>query len=119
MSVQPRTSVSRQWSEKRALLRDATLRNALAKRAAGVPTYSVPEAAALLSVSNEHLYRLIQADSFPAVRMRITGKQGRYVVPAKAVERLLSDTADSCGAVEVSEWSAHWPSGRAVGRAGE
>lgn len=90
---------------KREVLRDATLRNALTKRTAGVPTYSVPEAAALLSVSSEYLYRLIQGDSFPAVRMRVAGTQGRYVVPAKAVEQLLADTTASCSQVELSEWT--------------
>jgi hypothetical protein len=52
--------------EWRETLRKQALRNAMRKRAAGVPTYSVPEAAALLSVSQEYLYRLIQADGFPA-----------------------------------------------------
>jgi excisionase family DNA binding protein len=84
------------------------LRTALAKRAAGVPTYSVPEAAALLSISQEYLYRLIQAGGFPAVRMRLGRSQGRYVVPAKAVERLLDDTTAAGASVEVTDWSAAW-----------
>ena len=63
------------------------VRTTLRKRAAGVPTYSVPEAAALLSISQEHLYRLVRADAFPAVRMRLGADQGRYVVPALAVSR--------------------------------
>jgi excisionase family DNA binding protein len=94
-----------QW---RAELRDQALRTAMAKRAAGVPTYSVPEAAALLSVSQEHLYRLIHADAFPAVRMAVSGNQGRYVVPARAVERLLGETDASGGQVGVSEWTANY-----------
>lgn len=96
------------WPGKRELLRNVALRNAMAKRTAGVPTYSVPEAAALLSISNEYLYRLIQADAFPAVRMRLEGSQGRYVVPAKAVKQLLDDTTASGGSVEVAEWAASW-----------
>jgi excisionase family DNA binding protein len=48
---------------------EAALRSGLRKRAAGVPTYSVPEAAALLSVSREHLYRLIRVGAFPVLRM--------------------------------------------------
>ena len=79
-------------AEWRESLRAQALASAIAKRAAGVPTYSVPEAAALLSVSQEYLYRLIQADGFPAVRMRVGAGQGRYVVPAKAVELLLDAT---------------------------
>lgn len=80
----------------RDLLRDAALQNAVRKRADGVPTYTVAEAAALFSVSQEYLYRLIHAGGFPAIRMRIGGNQGRYVVPAKAVERML-DHADGVG----------------------
>lgn len=92
----------------RGQLRDRALQNAMLKRASGVPTYSVPEAAALLSVSQEHLYRLIQADAFPAVRMAHSGSHGRYVVPARAVERLLGETDAGGGCVEVSEWTAHY-----------
>ncbi len=68
------------WRES---LREQALCNAMRKRLAGVPTYSVPEAAALMSISQEYLYRLIQADAFPAMRMRIGAGQGRYVVPAQ------------------------------------
>lgn len=95
----------------RSELRNQALRTAMAKRAAGVPTYSVPEAAALLSVSQEHLYRLIHADAFPAVRMALAGSQGRYVIPASAVERLLGDASAAGGRVEVSEWAATYPPG--------
>ena len=91
-----------QW---RGELRVQALTNALRKRAAGVPTYSVPEAAALLSISQEYLYRLIQAGGFPALRMRLSGTQGRYVVPSKTVERLLDDAAATCGCLEVGEWA--------------
>jgi excisionase family DNA binding protein len=83
----------------------------MAKRAAGVPTYSVPEAAALLSISQEYLYRLIQGGGFPAVRMRLSGAQGRYVIPAKAVEQLLNAATDAATSVEVSEWAAGWTGG--------
>ena len=81
----------------RGTVREQALTNALRKRADGVPTYTVPEAAALLSISQEYLYRLIQAGSFPAVRMRLGASNGRYVVAAQAVEELL------CAAPEVSE----------------
>ncbi len=99
------TSTNQHW---RSELRNQALRTAMAKRAAGVPTYSVPEAAALLSVSQEHLYRLIHADAFPAVRMALAGSQGRYVVPAAAVERLLGETDATGRRVEVSEWTASY-----------
>lgn len=55
----------------RDFLRGQALQNAMRKRAEGVPTYTVAEAAALLSISQEYLYRLIQASAFPAVRMRL------------------------------------------------
>jgi excisionase family DNA binding protein len=89
--------------ELRAQLRDQALRNAMAKRSAGVPTYSVAEAAALLSISQEYLYRLIQAGRFPAVRMRLSGSQGRYVVPAASVEQLLTENTDTGGMTDVVE----------------
>jgi excisionase family DNA binding protein len=79
----------------RRATRERTLRNALRKRAVGVPTYSVPEAAALLSVSHEHLYRLIHANAFPAVPMGAGRERGRYVVPARAVEEILNVAAGS------------------------
>lgn len=103
-------------AEWRGHLRDLALRNALQKRITGVPTYSVPEAAALLSISQEHLYRLIQAGGFPAVRMRLSGHQGRYVVPARAVEQLLDDATASGGCVDVREWAASWPTTAAATR---
>lgn len=89
----------------RAVMRDTALRNAIRKRNDGVPTYTVPEAAALLSISQEYLYRLIQADTFPAVHMRLGRNQGRYVVPAKVVEKLLDEVADAANAVDLGEWA--------------
>lgn len=103
-----------QWRES---LRIQALENALRKRAAGVPTYSVPEAAALMSVSQEFMYRLIQADGFPSVRMRAGAKQGRYVVPAKAVELLLDAAMEAAGCVESADFTAQWYSGTRGGAA--
>lgn len=98
-------SQASQWRES---LRDQALRNAIQKRSTGVPTYSVPEAAALLSISQEYLYRLIQAGGFPAVRMRMRGNQGRYVVPAKAVEKLLDEASAASTCVQLDEWASRW-----------
>lgn len=84
---------------RRSERRERTLQSALRKRAAGVPTYTVPEAAALLSVSHEHLYRLIKADAFPALDMRRRRDQGRYVVPARAVEEMLKVATETAAAV--------------------
>src|SRR6266702_5245156 len=92
--AEPGPVVPRRRSERR----EKTLQAALRKRAAGVPTYTVPEAAVLLSVSQEHLYRLIKSDAFPAVDMRRRLDQGRYIVPAQAVEAML-DAATANGAL--------------------
>lgn len=73
---------------------ERVLQSALRKRALKVPTYTVPEAAALLSLSHEHLYRLIRADAFPAVPMSDGRARGRYVVPARVVEEILEAAAD-------------------------
>lgn len=106
---------SNPWRE---TLRDQALQNAMRKRSTGVPTYTVPEAAALLSVSQEYLYRLIQAGAFPAVRMRSGGNQGRYVVPAKAIERLLDEASADSSCVESSDWCERWQAGTANAAAG-
>lgn len=104
-----------QWRES---LRDQALQSAMRKRSTGVPTYTVPEAAALLSVSQEYLYRLIQAAAFPAVRMRSGRNQGRYVVPAKAIERLLDEATADSSCVESADWSERWHASTADAAAG-
>lgn len=91
---------------RREVLRAQALTNALRKRATGVPTYTVPEAAALLSISQEYLYRLVAADGFPAVRMRLSGDKGRYVVPAQALEELLALASEAANCIEATEWTA-------------
>jgi excisionase family DNA binding protein len=101
----------------RELLRDVALQNAMRKRATGVPTYTVPEAAALLSLSQEYVYRLIHDDAFPALRMRRGRGQGRYVVPAKAVEQLLNSASDAGNCVDVADWSDAWRANTAGGAA--
>ncbi|WP_246632925.1 helix-turn-helix domain-containing protein [Pseudonocardia nigra] len=99
---------SRRPGEWRGFLKTQALESAMRKRAAGVPTYSVPEAAALLSISQEYLYRLIQADGFPAVRMRAGRGQGRYVVPARAVEQLLDVATAGSACVESADVAEQW-----------
>lgn len=109
------TATRRSTAEWRDTLRQQALCSAMRKREAGVPTYSVPEAAALLSISQEYLYRLIQTDGFPAVRMRSGGSQGRYVVPAKAVEQLLDAAAAGGAVVESAEVAEQWRKGTSGG----
>lgn len=106
----PEQSGSNDWREN---LRNAALRSALQKRLAGVPTYTVAEAAALLSVSPEHIYRLIQAHGFPALHMRTGGSHGRYVIPAQAVEQMLGTAGAGC--LDVAEWTAAWAATKAGG----
>ncbi len=114
-ATENKTATHRSNAEWRNTLREQALCNAMRKRDAGVPTYSVPEAAALLSISQEYLYRLIQTDGFPAVRMRSGGSQGRYVVPAKAVEQLLDAAAAGAGVVESAEVTEQWRKGTSGG----
>ncbi|KZB84873.1 hypothetical protein AVL48_01290 [Amycolatopsis regifaucium] len=78
------------------------------KREAGVPTYTVPEAAALMSLSQEYVYRLIHADAFPALRSGGRKGRGRYVVPAKAVEQLLDFASRAGNCVDIGEWVEGW-----------
>lgn len=83
----------------RAAARQRALENALAKRSRGVPTYTVPEAAALLSISPEALYRLVRTEDFPVVRV---GQ--KYSVPAAAVTDLL----ESGTSVDIADWGSEW-----------
>jgi Helix-turn-helix domain len=92
----------------RASLRELALKTALKKRELGAPSYTIPEAAALCSVSQEHMYRLVRIGAFPAIRMARGGQPGRYVVPARAIEQLLNDPATAGGSVEVAAWARAW-----------
>jgi excisionase family DNA binding protein len=72
-----------------------TLRQALES---GPPTfYTVPEAARILRVDPATIYRAIRANEFPAVRVR-----ARYVVPARAVERIAAEAARTGACVDVA-----------------
>jgi excisionase family DNA binding protein len=95
--------------------RATCLREALRKRSEGVPTLSVPEAAALLSVSQEYLYRLVRAGGFPSVHLRLSSGSGRYVIPARAVEELLAQAADSGSCVDGWDFSASWSARTSAG----
>ncbi len=96
--VEPRPELAAARDQWRSIQREKALQSALRKRALGVPTYTVPEAAALLSRSQEHLYRQIKANAFPAVDMGGRGRRGYYVVPAKALDAML-DAATASGSV--------------------
>ena len=94
----------------RGAVRDMALLNAIRKREMGAPSYTVPEAAALCSVSQEHLYRLVRTGVFPALRMARDGEQGRYVVPAAAIEQLLTNPEPAAGGLDIATWSQRWMS---------
>lgn len=87
----------------RAAARARALECALFKLSRGVPTYTVPEAAALLSVSPEALYRLVRGEIFPALRV---GQ--KYSVPAAAVADLIDQTARAGQRIEIEEWGPSW-----------
>lgn len=105
MTDQTRPPASRRL---RAVSQDLALQSALRKRAAGAPSFTIAEAAALCSVSPEHLYRMVRGGGFPAIRMRAGAEQGRYVVPAKAVEQVLDDAASGSGCLDSPDWAATW-----------
>ncbi|HVK25936.1 MAG TPA: helix-turn-helix domain-containing protein [Actinokineospora sp.] len=97
----------------RESMKDAALRSALRKRAAGVPTYTVPETAALLSISHEYLYKLIHEGLFPSLHMKRGENQGRFAVPALAVERLLAEASAGSSCLDVAGWTASLAGGAA------
>ncbi|WAL63759.1 helix-turn-helix domain-containing protein [Amycolatopsis cynarae] len=79
---------------------------------AGKPTfYTVKEAARILRVDAATLYRAIRDDAFPAVRVRT-----RYVVPAAALEKLISEAAESSGCVDVARIAAEHRTARDIAR---
>ena len=102
--------------ELRIRSRAHALQSALKKRAAGVPSLTVAEAAALCSVSQEHMYRLVRAGAVPSVRMRRGSEQGRYVVPAAVVEELFSAATVSAEPIEVAAWAEEWTGRTGGGR---
>lgn len=69
---------------------------------AGRPAfYTVREAVQILRVDSATVYRAIREDAFPAVRIR-----SRYVVPAAALHKLVTEAATSGGCVDVAQMAA-------------
>ncbi|HKR51656.1 MAG TPA: helix-turn-helix domain-containing protein [Pseudonocardiaceae bacterium] len=73
--------------------------------------YTVREAALILRVNPATLYRAIRDDAFPAVRVRT-----RYVVPAAALHKLVSEAAESGGCVDVAQLAAERRTARDLAR---
>jgi excisionase family DNA binding protein len=63
--------------------------------------YTVSEAARILRVDPATIYRAIRAGEFPAVRVRT-----RYIVPARAVDRIAAIAAASGACVDVARLAA-------------
>ncbi|RBM21660.1 DNA-binding protein [Prauserella sp. PE36] len=79
---------------------------------AGKPVfYTVREAARIVRVDPSTLYRAIREDAFPAVRVRY-----RYVIPAAALERLISEAAESGRCVDPARIVAERRTAREVAR---
>jgi excisionase family DNA binding protein len=79
---------------------------------AGPPAfYTVREAARVLRVDPSTLYRAIREDAFPAVRIRT-----RYVVPAAALDKLITEAAESGGCVDPARMIAERRTAREVSR---
>ncbi|WP_199435486.1 helix-turn-helix domain-containing protein [Qaidamihabitans albus] len=79
---------------------------------AGTPVfYTVREAARLLRVDPSTLYRAIREDTFPAVRVRY-----RYVIPAAALDRLITEAAESGHCVDPARMLAERRVARDIAR---
>lgn len=64
---------------------------------------TVKEAAGLLGVSYMTLWRAINENEFPAVKLR-----GRILVPVKAVDLLFQVAVEAGGLVDAPDWTAAW-----------
>jgi excisionase family DNA binding protein len=73
--------------------------------------YTVREAAQILRVDPATLYRAIREDAFPAVRVR-----ARYVVPAVALHKLVTEAAESGGCVDVARLASERRTAREIER---
>jgi len=73
--------------------------------------YTVREAARILRVDPATVYRAIREDAFPAVRVRT-----RYVVPAAALQKLVTEAAESGGCVDVARPASQRRTAREIQR---
>jgi excisionase family DNA binding protein len=78
---------------------------------AGPAFYTVREAARILRVGPSTLYRAIREGDFPAIRLRT-----RYVVPAAALDRLLTEAAETGGLVDPARMAAERRTAREAAR---
>jgi hypothetical protein len=70
------------------------------------------EAAAMVGVSYNTLWRATRAGQFPAVKIR-----DRIVIPLKAIEMLFDAATSSGELIDAAAWTAHWTASLAPGDA--
>jgi excisionase family DNA binding protein len=73
--------------------------------------YTVTEAARILRVTPSTIYRAIREDAFPAVRVRT-----RYVVPAAALHKLVTEATEAGGCVDVAAIATQRRTAREIAR---
>jgi len=73
--------------------------------------YTVAETARLLRVDTATIYRALRDGAFPAIRLRT-----RYLIPAVALDQLITQAAESGGCVDVAEMAAQRRQDREVAR---
>ena len=71
--------------------------------------HSVTEVARMFGMSPMTVYRAIAAGEFPAVRVR-----GRLIVPARAIEEMVTAALADQGLVDAAEWVPEQRNGRGV-----
>lgn len=70
-----------------------------------VQRLSVPlaEAAEMIGVSYNTLWRAVRDHQFPGVKIR-----DRIVIPIKAIERIFEDATTSGQLIDAAQWTADW-----------
>ena len=94
-----------QGPETRADAPAPTFRRSRARARPAVESLAIDiaEAAEMIGVSYNTLWRAIQADEFPAVRIR-----GRILVPRKAIKMLFDAACASGELIDAAAWTANW-----------
>jgi len=70
------------------------------------------EAAAMVGVSYNTLWRAVRDNQFPGVKIR-----DRIVIPIKAVEMLFDAATTTGELIDAAEWTAHWTASLLPGEA--
>jgi predicted DNA-binding transcriptional regulator AlpA len=70
------------------------------------------EAAAMIGVSYNTLWRAVRDGQFPGVKIR-----DRIVIPLKAIDMLFEAATSTGELVDAAEWTAHWTASPMPGEA--